>query len=349
MHPYNNHKSNLLGIASSLWFHGYSVFMFDFRSFAANPKTRQTVGYLESMDAVAAVNYVVNNCSDHRDNDPENDKQIVVMGSSMGGACAICCSESFKDHRGSNANLISAIVTDCTFSSLREICKYRIGMTSAMWFPTGLLDTVVSVMDIGNRFIYGYSVDDVSPIDVVSNESFNIPLLLLHSECDAAVPCAHSKRLYTACNSDIKNLYCIKSSDHCGGYFKDPKLFTKYLCQWVDDVLDLELRERKRKRLEGTGGNGKDSENVITNNSFIMFDTKDDIGIEEEDGGQDAVEEKNVMGTADGTGMGMSGGAATIIQGISDSNDKLKSQAVRDVKDTPPATMFGYLGSFFRK
>ena len=318
--------------------------MFDFRSFAPNPKTRQTIGYLEQFDAVAAVNYVINNYSNHRDNDPKNDKQIVLMGSSMGGACAICCSESFKDR-------ISAIVTDCTFTSLRDICKYRISLASAKWFPTGLLDAVVSVMDFENRFIYGYSVDDVSPIDVVSNESFNTPLLLLHSECDAAVPCAHSKRLYTACNSDIKNLYCIKSSDHCGGYFKDPKLFTKYLCQWVDDVLDLELREREKSRAEGNG-NDRESGNGdrVTNNSFIMFDTKGDIGIEEDaDKGKDEITEQKLEAAI---GRLPSKGSATVFQDVEivgDVNEKLKSQAVSDVNQAPPPTMFGYLGSFFRR
>merc|ERR1712087_897580 len=161
--------------------------------------------------------------------------------------------------------------------------------------------------------------------DVVSADDFNVPLLLLHSECDAAVPCSHSKRLYTACNSEIKNLYCVKSSDHCGGYFKDPKLFTKYLCQWVDDVLDLELRERKKRGAKGT--DSKENENVVTNNEFIMFDTKDDIGIEH----GDAKEERNVLGTVDRTAM--TAGSATIIQGIGDSSDRLKSQAMRDVND----------------
>ena len=231
MHPYDNHKSNLLGVASSLWYHGYSVFMFDFRSFAENPKTRQSIGYFEQKDAIAAVNYVKNNYYIN-DNIAMNNvlrkKQIVLMGASMGGACAICISDKFK-----NDNLISAIVTDCTFSSLREICKYRIGIASAYWFPTGLLDQVVNIMDIFNQFIYGYSVNDVNPGKIVENDEFDIPLLLLHSECDAAVPFKHSQDLYQKCKSKIKNLYCIKSGDHCGGYFINPQLYNKYLCAWV--------------------------------------------------------------------------------------------------------------------
>ena len=175
-----------------------------------------------------------------KDDDIYKKKQIVLMGASMGGACAILAGDKFKDE-GS----ISAIVTDCTFSSLREICKYRIGIASAYWYPVGLLNHVVNIMDVMNEFIYGYSVDDVSPIDIVSDDSFKTPLLLLHSECDAAVPFAHSQKLYKSCKSKIKNLYCIKSGDHCGAYFINPNLYTKYLCQWVDDVLDHYYVHRK--------------------------------------------------------------------------------------------------------
>ena len=44
--PFNSHKSNCLGMARQLWESGYSVFMFDFRSFAEIP-TKQSVGYYE--------------------------------------------------------------------------------------------------------------------------------------------------------------------------------------------------------------------------------------------------------------------------------------------------------------
>lgn len=288
MHPYDNHKSNLLGVASALWYHGYSVFMFDFRSFAANPKTRQSIGYFEQFDANAAINYVKNNHylnPNVAEDDIHRKRQIVLMGASMGGACAICASDKFKDER-----LISACVTDCTFSSLREICKYRIGIASAYWYPVGLLDHVVNIMDRMNQFFYGYSVDDVNPIDIVSDDSFNIPLLLLHSECDAAVPFSHSQKLYKNCKSKIKNLYCIKSGDHCGGFYISPSLYIKYLCQWVDDVLDHEILERKHEMNQRQAliqdANKEENEqttNVVINNEFIMFDTQDDIGLEDED------------------------------------------------------------------
>ena len=253
-------------------------------------KTRQSIGYFEQFDAHSAINYVRNNYyinSNVADDNIDKKKQIVVMGASMGGACAILSGDKFRED-----GLISAIVTDCTFSSLREICKYRIGIASAYWYPVGLLDHVVNIMDIMNQFIYGYSIDDVSPIDIVSNDSFNTPLLLLHSECDAAVPFAHSQKLYKNCKSKIKNLYCIKSGDHCGGYFINPNLFTKYLCQWVDDVLDHEILERKHEMKQRQSliqdsnhneNNDQHQTNVVINNEFIMFDTHDDIGLEEED------------------------------------------------------------------
>ena len=116
MHPYNNHKSNLLGVASGLWGRGYSIFMFDFRSFSKE-KVRQSIGFLEQNDAIAAINYVLEHYCDeiqqttnenendnnemnsnnndnnssrskwkYNANDDENERiQVVLMGASMGG------------------------------------------------------------------------------------------------------------------------------------------------------------------------------------------------------------------------------------------------------------------------
>ena len=56
MHPYNIHKSNLLAMAQGLWNQGFNVFLFDFRSFA-QPRVRQSLGYLEQKDALAAINW----------------------------------------------------------------------------------------------------------------------------------------------------------------------------------------------------------------------------------------------------------------------------------------------------
>merc|ERR1712154_283608 len=93
----------------------------------------------------------------------------------------------------------------------------------------------------------------------------------------------------------------------------------------------------------GTGSNTESEEqgNVVTNNAFIMFDTKDDIGIDDDIKAKD----ENEVNT-------LSEASVTVLQGVQgvDSNAKLKSQAVRDVKSSPPSSsVFGYLGSFFRK
>jgi len=332
MHPYDNHKSNLLGVASSLWYHGCSVFMFDFRSFAANPKTRQTIGYLEQFDATAAVNYVKNNhyINPHitDDDDIYKRRQIVLMGASMGGAVAILTAYKFKD-------MVSAIVTDCAFSSLRDICKFRIAIASSMWFPTGLLDTVVNIMDIGNQFIYGYTVDEVAPSEIVNKQDFDIPLLLLHSECDAAVPFAHSQTLYKRAQSKIKNLYCVKSGDHCGAYFINPKLYAKYITQWVDDVLDHEILEKKQKRKSQSDEPSKEDNNVVINNDFIMFDTQDEIGLEPEDLHQgtsnDGDSRKDNDSTSDHDGdestNEMDQNAEIIVNGTSDASSSASSSS----------------------
>jgi len=115
-HPHNSTKSNMLAVARGLWEQRYSVFMFDFRSFATTP-TKQSVGYLEQRDARAAIA-----CA--RRTAPAG-SEVGIVGASMGGAVALIVGHEAE------VNAVG-IATDCAFSSLAEVLEARVAARSHM-------------------------------------------------------------------------------------------------------------------------------------------------------------------------------------------------------------------------
>ena len=109
-HPYNNSKSNLLGVARGFWDQRYSLFLFDFRSFA-HIRTEQSIGFLEQRDARAAI-------ATAKQLSPD-DTRIGVMGASMGGAVSL-----IVGHEEETAAV--GIAADCAFSSLSAVLEQAV-------------------------------------------------------------------------------------------------------------------------------------------------------------------------------------------------------------------------------
>jgi alpha-beta hydrolase superfamily lysophospholipase len=109
-HPYNHSKSNLLGVAAGFWKQGYSLFLFDFRSFAHNP-TPQSIGFYEQRDARAAIEVA------KRISPP--DAKIGLMGASMGAAVSLIVGHE-------EAPGAVGICADCPFMSLRDVLEQAV-------------------------------------------------------------------------------------------------------------------------------------------------------------------------------------------------------------------------------
>src|SRR5262249_7333026 len=77
MHGYRGDRVQLLGRASFLLEAGYSLLLFDFQAHGESGGKRITLGYLESRDARAAVEFLRQHCPGEK---------IGVIGLSMGGA-----------------------------------------------------------------------------------------------------------------------------------------------------------------------------------------------------------------------------------------------------------------------
>ena len=135
-HPYNSSKSNLLGVARGFWDQRYSLFLFDFRSFA-HIRTEQSIGFLEQRDARAAI-------ATAKQLSPE-DTRIGVMGASMGGAVSL-----IVGHEEETAAV--GILSDCAFSSLSAVLEQAIHHRFP-YFPSILTQAICQLSAVMNPAI----------------------------------------------------------------------------------------------------------------------------------------------------------------------------------------------------
>jgi alpha-beta hydrolase superfamily lysophospholipase len=242
--PYNSDKSNLLGIARGLWDSGNSVFLFDNRSHAASP-TKQTVGYLEQLDARAAVDALVERISDPRTGAPT--MRIGFCGASMGGAMAIITAHTLppalREH-------VCGVVSDCAFHDFDAEVRFRVTQAFPL-VPRPILDAVMIVARAFNAAWYGWNFADVSPSRVVAAGDGNIPLLIVHSVGDHVVPVSDAQVLFEAAATTEKKLWLIPGCDHIGGYFRDSHAYNRKVVNFFetcDDLFEEQQRARERVR-----------------------------------------------------------------------------------------------------
>jgi len=219
MHPYNSNKANMLAVARALWEHGYSVFMFDFRSFAEK-STRQSVGFYEQRDAIAAIDYVKGSLGKELD----RPIRIGLFGASMGGAVALMTSQKKK---------VDAVATDCAFASLRDVVVN--GMRRMFpYLPDPLLAVSETCFCLFNEIYFSYGVDDVEPIDSVRLS--NTPLFLIHSQNDEIVPVEHARDLFENAQTADKDLWVVEGH-HIGAYFESPMEYSRRVIAFFDRTL----------------------------------------------------------------------------------------------------------------
>ncbi len=202
-------RSDTIGISSALRRRGMNVLLFDFRGRGGSDPSINTLGYLETLDALAAVDFV-------RSRDPE--ARIGVVGYSMGAVVAILAAA--RDPR------ISAVVADSPFASQRAVVRnYLRRRAGAVAMPlAGLME----------RFL-PYDIEEVEPLREVSTISPRA-LMLIHGEHDDLTDPRDSQALYEAAG-DPKEMWALPSVDHCGAYFADRETYVQRVAAFLEKYL----------------------------------------------------------------------------------------------------------------
>lgn len=212
-HGHRGTKSDMLGIGSGLHRAGRSVLVFDFRGNGDSADGPQSLAHYEQQDLRAAVDWV-------RDEFPR--ARIAVVGFSMGASTAIL--EAAHDPR------VKALVLDSPFVSTAEV-------VAANYQRRRVPKALVPLASIASRIRYGYSFDEVRPIDAMPLLA-DRPVLLLHGTEDRIIPFAHMCQLAEAAGPSARTI-SFEGADHCGGYFVDRPGYIAL----VDDFLTQAMAE----------------------------------------------------------------------------------------------------------
>ncbi len=176
-HGFAMHRRELLDIAQGLHARGHAVLLFDFRAHGTSQGQRSTIGFRETQDITAAVDFL-------RARPELADRPIGVAGISMGAASALLATA--RDPR------IGAVAADSSFATLESIAAHSLRAFCRLpTFPFAPLVLRFSELLTAER------IRAHRPIDAIPAIAPR-PVLLIHDETDQFIPVSHTRALYAA-------------------------------------------------------------------------------------------------------------------------------------------------------
>jgi len=215
-HGYGDNEVQMLPYAAFLNQADFTVLTYDMRGRGKSGGEAVTVGALEPLDLISAVDYL----AARPDIDAQN---IGALGLSLGGAVTVIAAA--QDRR------IKAVVDDSGFSdALSEIgvsFEHFIGLPA---FPFAQISVAISELRAG------VNIKNVRPVAVVSQIAPR-PLLIIHCGADTVVPPSHSQQLFAAA-AEPKQLWLLPTGGHIAAITLAPEEYAKR----IDDFFKSALR-----------------------------------------------------------------------------------------------------------
>jgi alpha-beta hydrolase superfamily lysophospholipase len=209
LHGHRGARHHCVGIGASLWRRGANVLLFDHRGRGSSEEDLMSLGYFETLDALAAVGHSLSRS-------PE--VPLGLIGYSMGAAVAVMAAA--RDER------IRAVVADSPFVServlVRSLLRRRIGP---------LHPPVVALTER----LLPYDPREVEPLREVANIAPRA-CLFVHGLLDQTCDPKDSLRLYEAAGGP-KELWLLEGAGHCDAYFADREVY----CERVNSFFEEHL------------------------------------------------------------------------------------------------------------
>ena len=166
-----------------------------------------TFGIKEHRDCLQWVDFAVEHFG--------KDVAIYLTGISMGATTVLMAAG-----KPLPPNVIG-VVADCGFTSARAIIHKVIRQIKLPVFP------IYPLIRLGALLYGGFRLESYSALEAVKN--IQIPVVFIHGEDDAFVPCSMGIENYEACASDRKHLFTVPNTGHGLAYIIDPEGYKKAL------------------------------------------------------------------------------------------------------------------------
>lgn len=188
MHGVRANRLGMLGRAALLHEAGYSVLLFDFQAHGESPGEHITMGYLEALDARAAVEFAKKR---------KPGQFVGVVGVSLGGAAALLGAEPLAV----NALVLEAVYPNIG-AAVRNRLEMRVGSFAVLLSPLLLLQLKPRL---------GVDADDLSPQKQIAR--IRAPVLIIAGAEDRHTTIKDTEALYEAAPSP-KSLWVVPGAAH---------------------------------------------------------------------------------------------------------------------------------------
>lgn len=216
-HGFMGNKDQMYQYAYMFHNLGYNVLVPDDRAHGDSQGDYIGYGWPDRRDYVKWIKKVV------AKNGP--DSQIVMFGTSMGGATTMMVSGEADVPKQ-----VKAYIEDCGYTSVYDEISYQ--AKSMYHLPKWPMVPIVSLI---TKLKAGYSFQQASSLKQVQKN--HRPMLFIHGSNDKFVPTSMVYPLYHA-DHGPKELFIMKGAAHARSYEKNPALYTakvqKFLAKYVN-------------------------------------------------------------------------------------------------------------------
>jgi pimeloyl-ACP methyl ester carboxylesterase len=212
LHGYAMNRSELAPIAVPLARQGFSSVAMDFPGHGRSGPRKTGIGYVERRDVLTLIEFV-------RQRNPQ--AQIVLIGSSMGGAAAAFASPDLPAS-------VKGVVLDCVFGRMSE------AVPGFMEFIAGkAARMILTPLPILGALFLGFNPFRTAVPDFLHRS--RVPMLLLNGERDViATPAIAKKNL--AALADRGEIVWFANCNHAEGRWIHPELYHEALFRFLDRV-----------------------------------------------------------------------------------------------------------------
>jgi fermentation-respiration switch protein FrsA (DUF1100 family) len=197
LHGHRGARHHCVGIGAALWRRGTNVLLFDHRGRGSSEGELLSMGYFETLDALAAIGHALSKAPD---------VPLGLIGYSMGAAVAVMAAA--RDER------VGAIVADSPFASERALVRALLGR------QLGPLHGPVAAL---TERLLPYDPGEVEPLREVVKIA-PCASLFVHGLLDETCDPKDSVRLYEAAG-EPKELWLLEGAGHCDAYFADREAY----------------------------------------------------------------------------------------------------------------------------
>ena len=192
---------------------GRSALIVDQRGSGRSEGNIITFGVNESKDCHSWITFMIEHFGP--------DVKIHLTGISMGAATVMMAAGKPLPKN------VVGVLADCGYTSAKEIiCQ----VIRQMKLPPKLAYPFVK---LAARLFAHFDLEENPPIEAVSK--CTVPLILIHGEDDAFVPCQMSLQNFDACNAPRKKVVTVPGAGHGLSYVVEPELYVQSLREFYPE------------------------------------------------------------------------------------------------------------------